>query len=154
MPDEKPSDPPAPEAKTTWGQWFKEIPDGIKIPGTAVLTILGALLVSYWTTKEAHLTVASQEPFRFEGDKNKSGFFNFSVKSDGDKEAEGIECTFKTEGATVVEVKMSPDNLHATKEVADGTVTVKVPSLNRGRHSKSRPCSSIRGPGTASRTFR
>ncbi|VTR94073.1 Uncharacterized protein OS=Rhodopirellula baltica SWK14 GN=RBSWK_01457 PE=4 SV=1 [Gemmata massiliana] len=83
-----------------------------------------------WTKKESHLTVKTNETVKFQGDKVQYGIVNFSIKSDGSKEAESIECQFNL--LNTQEVKATPASLNAVSTVKDSKVTITVPMLNPG----------------------
>jgi hypothetical protein len=140
MPDPTPTPIPAPTPAATMPAADAErkilgvtLGDITKIVVTFIFASLFGAGVNYWlNTKAPHLTVAVQAPIQFHGEKTTFGIINFSVKNDGSKEAEAIECMFRTGAAKVQEVKVTPEGLNPVIALKDNKITVNIAMLNVG----------------------
>jgi hypothetical protein len=108
-------------------------PEWLKTAVVSLISIIATAFITNWMNARApHLTYFVQDTVPFK-DKD-FRLITLSVKSDGSKEAESVECTIET-NATIRgdrDIKVSPENLNAETTFKNGKVTVKVPLLNVG----------------------
>jgi hypothetical protein len=59
-----------------------------------------------------------------------TGILNFTLSSDGSKEADEVDGYIRVEGSTIEDVRIMPEILHAEKIVKGDTISLKVKTLN------------------------
>src|SRR5262249_8585055 len=105
--------------------------DWVKMGLGFLLGIILMAVSNWWNAKAPHLNYVVADPISYQGDKAKFGVINISVTNDGNKEAEGVECSF-TANSEIQEVKLAPDTLHAASKVDKTKCSVSLPLLNSG----------------------